>query len=426
MEKLLHYIWQHKMLPISALQTTQGETVEIIDTGLPNADAGPDFFNAKIKLNNVLWVGNVEIHLRASDWFKHNHDTDPAYQSIILHVVAEADVTIRRTNGEEIPQLVLPIPTTMKEKYEHLIKERSHFPCENIIQQMPALKWNTWIAALQIERLEEKTARIQNLLRICNGNWEQTFFILLSRNFGFSVNSDAFELWAKHISLPALAKHRDSLLCIEALFFGTSGLMNHLKKTDDYTERLRQEYLFLVHKFSLPTPPHIPWKYLRLRPSNFPHLRIAQLACLYQRAEGLFSQIVEERSLAKVKELFRGGASVYWNTHDYFGETIPERSRTLTDSAIDLLIINTVIPVLYAYGLYLSDEERCKRAIEWTEALRPENNHIIRQWAGYGINIQHAGHTQAILQLHKQYCLPKKCLQCRIGYEFLRTTSLDK
>lgn len=420
MEKLLHYLWQHRLFPLHPLKTDEGATLEIIDTGLANSDAGPDFFNAKIKINDVLWVGNVEIHMRSSDWFVHGHDEDTAYDSVVLHVVQEADVPVHRSNGEAIPQFILPCPPNVRQRYTELLSASHDLPCRATLEQMPEIKLRAWLSALQIERLEEKTHRIQNCLEWCKGDWERTFFIILSRNFGFGVNSDAFELWARYIPLSAIAKHRDSLTAIEALFFGMGGLLPHENK-DDYCRQLKEEYAFLCHKFSITTPPRPNWKYLRLRPSNFPHIRLAQLACLYHHAELLFSQLMEIDNIARLRHLLKGGTSAYWATHDDFGQSVSPHPKTLSDSSIDLLIINTVIPFLYAYGQYLGDEIRCKRAMEWLEKLRPENNHIIRSWGEYGVPIQHAGDTQALIQLQKAYCQPKKCLHCRVGYEYFRT-----
>lgn len=418
MEQLLHYVWKHKIFPLKELTTTDGQLLEIIDVGLSNPNAGPDFFNAKIKLNGVLWVGNVEIHTASSDWMKHKHHTDSRYDSVILHIATKIDAEISRSNGEVIPQLQLECPIYIKENYQALLATDHYPPCFRIIPTLSPFILHSWMSALQTERFEQKAKQIENRLNLCNQNWEDAFFITLARNFGFGINGDAFEEWAKHIPLRAVDKHRDQLFQIEAIFFGQAGLLAQ-PSGDEYYTQLKKEYNYLAYKFNLSPMDVNRWRFLRLRPNNFPHIRIAQLACLYHRSYGLFSQLMEKESLKDIRELLKGGTSMYWLTHYIFNENSPSRPKTLSDSSIDLLVINTVVSFLYAYGIHKGNEQMCNRASQFLEELKAEYNYITRMWAECGLKAEHAGDSQALIQLKKEYCDLKKCLYCRIGYEYL-------
>ena len=337
MEHLLQFVWKHKLFPLTPLHTTQGQTVEVIDPGLPNPDAGPDFFNAKIKIDGILWVGNVEIHVHASDWKRHHHHQDRAYDSVILHVASDIDAETFRTDGTPIPQMELHYPPYLLDNYRELI-ETSHYPaCYRLIPRLPKLLLHSWLSSLQTERFEQKTQRIQAQLTQSKGDWEQAFFLTLARNFGFGTNSDAFEQWAQTIPLQAVNKHRDNLFQIEAIFFGQAGLLQELP-SDDYSAQLTREYAYLAHKFELQPSEHLRWKMLRMRPGNFPHVRIAQLANLYHRSQGMLSQLLLASTVKELRDLLRGGTSLYWLTHYVFGEPSPARPKTLSDASIDLLI----------------------------------------------------------------------------------------
>lgn len=419
MEQLLHYVWKHKFFPLHSLQTTDGQTLEIIDPGLPNPHSGADFFNAKIKIQGVLWVGNVEIHQRASDWYRHQHHLDPAYDSVILHIASEIDTSITRTNGEPIPQMELHCPTRLSENYQELLQTDRYPACFSLIPHLPSFMLHSWLSRLQSERFENKAQQIRERLNLNNQDWETAFFVTLARNFGFGVNSDTFELWARQIPLNAVNKHRDNLFQIEAFFFGQAGLLQELP-VDTYTEEMIKEYAYLQHKFQLQPSTDCRWRFLRMRPGNFPHIRIAQLACLYHRSQGLLSRLLELQNLKEVRDLLKGGTSEYWVTHYTFGMVSPSRPKSLSQSSIDLLIINTVVPFLYAYGRHKANEALCQRAGQFLEELKPENNHIIRTWKECGLKAAHAGDSQALIQLKKNYCDTKKCLYCRIGYEYLK------
>ena len=419
MEQLLHYVWKHKIFPLKELKTTTGQQVEVIDTGLANTDAGPDFFNAKLKLDGVLWIGNIEIHERSSDWFKHGHHADTGYNSVILHIASEIDTEISRSNGERIPQIQLICPEAVRTNYKELLETDSYPPCYRIIPSLPPFTAHSWMTALQMERFEQKATLLNERLKRCQGNREDAFFITLARNFGFGLNGDAFETWAHRLPFRAVDKHRNDLFQIEAIFFGQAGILED-SDGDGYYLRLKKEYTYLQHKFGLIPMDASLWRFLRLRPANFPHIRIAQLACLYHRAYGLLSRIMETETLQGVRDILKGGTSEYWLTHYTFGGSSPSRQKSLSNTSLDLLIINTVVTFLYAYGLHKGNRVLCARAGSFLEELKAENNYITRMWEQCGMKASNAADSQALIQLKKEYCDKKKCLYCRIGYEYLK------
>ena len=419
MEQLLHYVWKHKIFPLKELKTTTGQQVEVIDTGLANTDAGPDFFNAKLKLDGVLWIGNIEIHERSSDWFKHGHHADAGYNSVILHIASEIDTEISRSNGERIPQIQLICPEAIRTNYKELLETDSYPPCYRIIPSLSPFTAHSWMSALQMERFEQKATLLNERLKRCQGNWEDAFFITLARNFGFGLNGDTFETWAHRLPFRAVDKHRNDLFQIEAIFFGQAGILED-SDGDGYYLRLKKEYTYLQHKFGLIPMDASLWRFLRLRPANFPHIRIAQLACLYHRAYGLLSRIMETETLQGVRDILKGGTSEYWLTHYTFGGSSPSRPKTLSNTSLDLLIINTVVTFLYAYGLHKGNRVLCARAGSFLEELKAENNYITRMWEQCGMKASNAADSQALIQLKKEYCDKKKCLYCRIGYEYLK------
>lgn len=401
MEQLLHYVWKHKIFPLKELKTTTGQQVEVIDTGLANTDAGPDFFNAKLKLDGVLWIGNIEIHERSSDWFKHGHHADAGYNSVILHIASEIDTEISRSNGERIPQIQLICPEAVRTNYKELLETDSYPPCYRIIPSLPPFTAHSWMTALQMERFEQKATLLNERLKRCQGNWEDAFFITLARNFGFGLNGDAFETWAHRLPFRAVDKHRNDLFQIEAIFFGQAGILED-SDGDGYYLRLKKEYTYLQHKFGLIPMDASLWRFLRLRPANFPHIRIAQLACLYHRAYGLLSRIMETETLQGVRDILKGGTSEYWLTHYTFGGSSPSRPKTLSNTSLDLLIINTVVTFLYAYGLHKGNRVLCARAGSFLEELKAENNYITRMWEQCGMKASNAADSQALIQLKER------------------------
>lgn len=421
MEQLLHYIWQQKLFMARQQATTDGQTVEVIDVGRYNTDGGPDFFNAKIKIGTTLWVGNVEIHTCASDWKKHGHDSDKAYDNVILHVVKTADAVVCRTNGTAIPQCELQYPQPIEEKFSAWLQNKQRIACEAEINIVPDIFISEWKTSLLTERLEQKTEAINAILAQNKNFWEEAFYIRLARNFGFHTNGLPFEQLAKSLPLSYLGKHKDNLFQIEAMLFGQAGLL--LGQTDEYALKLQQEYFFLQQKFALQPLDACIWKLLRLRPCNFPHVRIAQFAALIHTSSKLFSKILETETYAHLQQLFVVQTDSYWDTHFLFGESSKAQPKRLGKAAIDILLINTVIPFLFAYGKSKNNFMLQEKAVNLLAEIPAERNSIITQWKNLGMNIQNAFDSQAFLQLRQQYCDSKKCLQCRIGYKILQVTS---
>lgn len=431
MEQLLHYVWKHKLFPLVELKTTDGKPVEVIDPGLHNHNSGPDFFNAKVKISQTLWVGNVEIHDKSSDWFLHGHDKDQAYDNVVLHVTGKPDVEVMNTAGQYIPQMVLEVPSTIRENYEELLRTDQYPPCYQIIPDLTTLNIHAWMAALQTERLEQKTEAIIRRVKRMNGSWENAYFLTLARNYGFGINGDTFEEWATHIPFSAIAHHRDKLFQIEAVFMGQAGLLdiNAIPEryqqealNEGYYAKLRNEYLYLAHKFSLCPMDYKRWKFLRLRPQNFPHIRLSQLANLYYERKTGLSQLVECKDLFSLQSLLSTKVTPYWETHYTFGAISDLNEKNLSPFSMNLLMINTCIPMLFAYGRHSAKEALCNRAFDFLEQLKAENNYIIRLWKECGLTVKNAGDSQALIQLKKEYCDKKECLRCRIGYEYLKKT----
>ena len=429
MEKLLHYAWQHRMLPLGPLRSTSGRTVEVVDVGLLNRDAGPDFFNAKILVDGTMWAGSVEIHLRSSDWFAHGHDKDPAYNNVVLHVVEKADCEVITADDKCPPQIEVKIPESIRQGYEHLLTTMDYPRCHSIIASIPTIKAHGWIDRLLVERLEERSGNVRQRLDDNRGDWERAFFITLARNFGFGVNGDAFEQWGRRVPLHEAAKVRDNELQVEALFLGTAGLLavealpqscREAARGDAYFRRLADEYQYLRHRFSLAEPMAWQlWKYLRMRPQNFPHIRLSQLARMFHEGRCNLSALLEADTAERLLEVLDMQATTYWQTHYLFGlETKPNR-KSLTKATRQLLIINTAVPVLYAYGRQNGKEELCDRAIHLLESLPAEKNFILRQWQECGLSVKSAADSQALIQLKRNYCDRRDCLRCHFGYEFL-------
>ena len=429
MEQLLHYVWKHKLWPLRELETTDHRIVEVIDPGLHNRNAGPDFFNAKVKIGETLWVGNVEIHTKSSDWYLHGHNHDARYNNVVLHVVEQADREVQTDEGRYLPQLCLEVPPTVAEHYRELLATDHYPPCYKIIPSLTRLTVHAWMAALQTERLEQKTEAIKQRVQQADGSWEDAYFVTLARNYGFGINGDAFEQWARNIPLHAVGKHRDDLFQVEAIFMGQAGLLQLESVPERYqTEalnegyfaRLRNEYQYLAHKFTLSPTDHTLWRFLRLRPQNFPHVRIAQLANLYHEGRAGLSALLECETVDDLRRLLQTQATPYWQTHYTFGSESPRNRKQLSKASADLLIINTAVPMLFAVGRHRQKEEYCDRAFDLLDQLKAETNHIIRLWQECGLDVSNAGDSQALIQLKKEYCDRRDCLRCRFGYEYLR------
>ena len=420
MEKLMQYVWKHRLWRSEDMVTNTGKKVRVVDPGLLNTDAGPDFFNAKIEIDGHMWVGNVEMHYRATDWKRHHHDSDKAYDSVILHVVAKDDAPVRRTNGELIPQLVLEVSPQFNADYASLVGATIEVPCATKIKQVPHLTIVEWVEGLAFERLHGKVERIHQLLDSFNGSWEDVCYVTLARNFGFGINNDAFERLARRTPLRLLGKHSDSVLQIEALLFGQAGMLDAQKPgMDSYYNQLCTEYAFLSNKFQLTPMEKESWKLFRIRPQNFPYRRIAMLAQFIDGGFRMMNRILEAEGEKEMRALFEVELSGYWTKHYTFGKPNERATATLSRSSIDIILINTVAPLLYAYGELTGNYEMTDKAIKLLEDLRAESNSIVSHFVAYGIDCPDALTSQALVQLKREYCDARKCIYCKIGHHLL-------
>ncbi len=416
----MQYVWKHRLWRSEDMVTNTGKKVRVVDPGLLNTDAGPDFFNAKIEIDGHMWVGNVEMHYRATDWKRHHHDSDKAYDSVILHVVAKDDAPVRRTNGELIPQLVLEVSPQFNADYASLVGATIEVPCATKIKQVPHLTIVEWVEGLAFERLHGKVERIHQLLDSFNGSWEDVCYVTLARNFGFGINNDAFERLARRTPLRLLGKHSDSVLQIEALLFGQAGMLDAQKPgMDSYYNQLCTEYAFLSNKFQLTPMEKESWKLFRIRPQNFPYRRIAMLAQFIEGGFRMMNRILEAEGEKEMRALFEVELSGYWTKHYTFGKPNERATATLSRSSIDIILINTVAPLLYAYGELTGNYEMTDKAIKLLEDLRAESNSIVSHFVAYGIDCPDALTSQALVQLKREYCDARKCIYCKIGHHLL-------
>ena len=420
MEKFLQYVWQFKLWQPESLVTKDGQQVTVLDPGWLNKDAGPDFFNAKIMIDKQEWVGNIEIHIKASDWFRHSHQYDRLYDSVILHVVSEDDADVTRMNGQKVPQVVIKYPDKVIETYEKLEKSGElELVCANIIPQLPDIYITDWIDSLGFERLYEKVARFNRHLANCYNDWEQALYITLARALGFGHNGEMLERVAKSLPLKVLGKHRDNLLSLEAMFMGQAALLP-VESDEPYVAQMIEEYKFMANKFRLRQPDGIAWQMGRMRPQNLPYRRLAVLAALINREPRLFSRIMDCLSLESLRELFRFDLTGYWATASSVYSHNGLSPLSLSDSSIDVVIINVVAPVLFSYGEYVGDTQYTQRAVELLQMLSPEKNSIVKTFTQCGIKCDSAFQSQALIQLRRAYCEQRKCLYCRIGHQMLK------
>ncbi|RIH64149.1 DUF2851 family protein [Mariniphaga sediminis] len=421
-EEFLHFIWENRLFFSENLKTTGGEPLEILNTGRRNSDSGPDFFNAKVKIGETVWAGNIEIHKKVSDWERHAHTGDKAYENVILHVVELADKKVFRENGTEIASLEFSWPEQFTQNYQKLLDAKTWIACEEQFYHFDPVVLRLGFNRLMIERLEDKTGEIIRGLEQNQYNWNETFYQMLARMFGFKVNSVPFGLLAKAVPLHILAKHKNSLFQLEALLFGASGLLNEELLGDDYFLELRKEFGFLHKKYQLaPVEAHL-WKFMRLRPVNFPTIRISQLAALVYHSQGLFSKIVDTEKVEDLRELFRVKASEYWDNHYRFNKLSPRKHvKELGENSIDTLIVNVVVPFLFVYGERQNRHHLKNRSLDFLEKLQPEKNTIINKWKKLGVEARSAFETQALLQLKNKHCENRKCLSCPIGNKLVKT-----
>ncbi|MEP2773405.1 MAG: DUF2851 family protein [Fulvivirga sp.] len=419
-EAFLHYIWKHQYFDKKNLKTTQGEPLTIFNPGFHNTDAGPDFKEAKISIAGIEWRGQVEIHINASDWQKHKHQLDKAYNSTVLHVVLKEDDHVKRQDNTSIPTLELDnrIYLTMIQQYDQLLETSGSIPCDALLAEIDDLTKISMIDKAVMQRLERKSLRIQEFLKGTNNNWEETTYQLLAENFGFKINAEPFLKLARSLPLKVIKKHADQVEQVEALLFGQSGFLDE-KKGDDYQTKLNKEYKFLRSKYSLQPISLHEWKFLRLRPANFPTLRIAQLASILSDASSLFASFIQESPKAII-ELLRRETSTYWQNHYQFGEPTSNKLKGLGKSSAILVCINTLVPLLIAYSKHIDDQKYTDKAIDLLQFLPAEKNKITRIMDQSGFIQNNAFDTQGAIELHNNFCSKSRCLECNIGAKLVR------
>lgn len=433
MEKLMQYVWNHRLWPLENLHTVDGRRIQIIDPGRLNTHSGPDFFNAKVKIDGELWVGNIEMHVAASDWHRHKHDTDPAYDNVVLHVVDRNDTCIRRrSDGAVIPQMVMQCAPDLSTHYSSLVTDApSVLTCRAHLTSIEPVFMRQWLDSLCFARLHTKSDRIEAYRKRFGGDWEQAAFITVARSLGVGINGDVFERMACSIPLRAVSRHNDSLLITEAFVFGQSGLLD-TAPNNHYTALLKREYAFICAKFGLRQPQGMLWKMARMRPASFPYRRLAFLAQMLHRSARFMSHIAAAGRTAEplkaFREMFTAPITGFWSDH-YTFEDSGATSQTATAPqvgavTVQTLIINAVVPLLYAYGTTHSDHQLTDTAIELLQAMPPERNSIVRMFTDVGVPCCNAADSQALVELRRSYCEERKCLYCHFGHRLLQRRAI--
>ena len=422
-EDLLHFIWRYRLYDGANLKTTTGEPIEVIKPGLYNTDSGADFSNARIRIGEVLMVGNVEIHIAQKDWFAHHHDHDAAYNNVILHVVYETDnkPTLLQ-NGQTLPVLSLKghIAPDLMQRYELLRNSKTRIPCEALIKTLPeGLSLPSYYDRLVIERMQSKVTVTEAMLDASRNDWDQVAFQMIAMYFGGSINKEPFAMLASSLPLSVIHKHRTEPAQIEALLFGQAGMLSG-EFDDDYPKMLKREYTYLRKLHTLTPLESHACKFFRVRPVSFPTVKIAQLAALLNKEQHLFSSIMDARSLTELRSFFDVMVDPYWQTHFQFDKPVAKGSTKLGGMLTDVLVINAIVPLLFSYGRYKDDEALCQRALELLYEIPAEDNAVIRMWDTLGLKSKTANDSQALLQLYNQYCVNKRCLHCEIGHKLLQ------
>ena len=420
-EEFLYYLWRYH-LPGKTMTGSKKEVIEIRHPGERNGDSGPDFFNGKIKIDDTLWAGNIEIHTRSSDWYRHGHQNDKSYDNIILHVVYDDDKPVFRRSGEAVPTLVLKgqFDERLFEKYQGFLLSKQWIPCGESIARAGHFEIMSWLHRLAIERLEQKALEIEQTLHESKDDFREIFYRKLLRSYGFKTNAEAFEQLAITLPFTTLAKHKDQPLQIEALLFGQAGWLKQ-KFKDNYPRRLQSEYQFLVQKYNLHSMQPEAWRFMRMHPPNFPTIRLAQFASLFYRSTALLQKILEAERLSDVISLLQTEASVYWKTHFRFDKPAPPKSKKMGKASLHLILINSIIPFVFVYGREFNRQQLRDKALEWLVSLPAENNHISRHFSQLGIKPENALQSQALLRQKKTYCNNRQCLKCGIGHNLLKS-----
>ncbi len=422
-EEFLHYLWKYGLYDQDRLFDNENNRIVVLDPGEYNRDSGPDFFNARISVAETIWAGNVEIHTKASHFDNHGHQNDPAFDNIILHVVAENDKPVFNSRGEEILTTELSFDQSLYEKYIYLVNNPYIIACQDDIGQLDNIPVRHWLNSLVVERFQNKSVSILKIFSETGNDWEETFYRMLSRYFGFRVNTEPFEMLAAALPFRIIRKHADNIFQIEALLFGTAGLLESglFKEaiSDEYYRNLIKEYTILSAKYSLQPLHGWLWKFSRLRPSNFPTVRLSQLASMLSVTGGLFSKVLEAPDIKQIKMLFEVSASRYWDDHFVFGKRSRCSMKTTGSQAADILLINAVIPLIFVYGQSRDSYGISEKALLFLEEINPEDNSIISEWKAAGIGAESAFYSQALIQLRNEYCKKRKCLDCRIGNKII-------
>ena len=422
-EEFLHFLWKYGLYDRNRLHDNEGNLITVIHPGEYNRDAGPDFFNARISVSGTIWAGNIEIHTKSSHFNTHGHNLNPAYDNVILHLVAENDKRVYNSKGKEIITTELIFDKLLVERYNYLINNPSVVACQDNISEINKVQQRNWFEALAIERLEEKSISILKIFSETNNNWEETFYRVLLRYFGFRVNSEPFERLAQSIPLNIIRKHTDNRFQIESLLYGTAGLLNEVlfkeALNDNYYKDLIKEYKILSAKYSLQPLDGWIWKFAKLRPPNFPTIRISQLAGLLANSTGLFSCVLDAENISDLAGLFKPEASKYWNDHYVFGSESRGKPKKAGAQAEDIILINSVIPAIYSYGKARNTVSYTEKAARFLENIKAENNAVIKDWIKAGIKPDSALISQALLQLRNNYCRKRRCLECRIGFKLI-------
>jgi len=416
-EDFLHYLWKFKKYAFAKAATTAHLPITFIQVGQHNLLSGPDFFNAKLIIGDQTWAGNVEIHIKSSDWYAHHHEVDTAYDNVILHVVWEHDVEIYRKDNTAIPTLVLKdlVSKEALVSYEKLFNNQSQqwINCENSIREIPEMIQSNWLERLYFERLTRKTEDITPMLKKVNGNWEAALLVLLMRSFGTKVNANAFQSIAEKLDFTTVRKCAQEPFRLEALLLGIGGLLPD-NTTDSYAMQLQGEYEFVSHKFQIASDGILPVQFYKLRPDNFPTIRLSQVSQLYHKHHNLFQQLMTVSDIQALYNIFEIYASAYWDTHFSFGKEQKKRRKKLTTSFIDIIIINAVIPLRFFYNQYLGRDES-EVLLSMMHAIKPESNSVIKKYGTLRARAQNAQETQALLELKAHYCDLNKCLSCAFG-----------
>lgn len=420
-ESLLHYVWRTRLFDGKTLLTTTGRPLQILDPGEHNHHAGPDFINARILIDDQLWAGNVEMHIKASEWDAHGHGQDPAYNNVILHVTFVEDRVITLDNGARLLCLELRdrIPAAMLHQYMQLEQSAEAIPCKDAFFKAPSIVRLNWMDRLAAERLESKAALVSETFTATAYHWEETCYRLSARAFGLRINTEPFEMLARSLASNILAKYRNDLFSLEALLFGQAGFLADTFK-DEYPQQLQKQYRHLAHKFGLTPLPAGIWKFARLRPANFPSIRLAQFAAMYAQSGRIFSSVLEAATLRDLEHILSAPLSDYWQTHYLFDKRSIHSPRRLGRDFVYLCAVNTFIPLLFCYGKRIENPRFTEKALRWLEAIPAEENVLLQPWQALGLKPKNAFESQALLQLKKEYCDKRRCLDCAIGHLLLR------